>query len=371
MPYTSAEVRGHFAADAHSRSTVWGVALAALSLGLWAATLAGIVLVPYWSVKLLLAVVNGLLIATAFVVGHDGGHGSLTPSRRLNRFLGRACLLPALHPFASWCHTHNALHHGFTNIKGKDPGFPPLTLEEYRALPAWQRWLERRYRTWYGLGLFYFVEMWLRWEMFPNRENSPRDVAGFRFDRLCVIAFAAAWAGGLAWAGLATDQSWWGLVLVGFVLPWALFNYFFGFTIFQHHTHPRIPWFRPEDGPTYFRTQVKSCPHIMMPKSVDAVMHQIMEHTAHHADAAVPLYRLPAAQKRIERAFRKEVVRILWTPANFMNVLRSCKLYDFAQHRWTDYNGVPTTPSLLPANAALSPEGAAVDSQGRQPLVGV
>jgi len=46
-------------------------------------------------------------------------------------------------------------------------------------------------------------------------------------------------------------------------------------------------------------------------------MRHIMEHTAHHADPGVPLYHLPDAQKQLERVYRREMVRVIWSPAMF------------------------------------------------------
>src|SRR5438045_2316554 len=146
-PPTPAAVRAQLPGDAHHKSTLFGVTLFAVPFALWAATLVGIVVVPQWWAKLLLGLANGSFIGITFVVGHDAGHGSLTPRRWLNRLIGRVALLPSLHPYSSWTHTHNGLHHGFTNIKEKDPGFPPLSPEQYRQLPLWRRVATHGYRT--------------------------------------------------------------------------------------------------------------------------------------------------------------------------------------------------------------------------------
>lgn len=344
---TPAVVRSHLPGDAHSRSTAIGVTLFVIPFTLWIATLGCIVLVDPWWAKALLGVVNGMFIGIVFVVGHDAAHGSLTPSRWLNRLIGRLALFPSLHPYTSWTHTHNGLHHGFTNIKEKDPGFPPLSLAEYQALPAWRRFAERCYRTAWGLGPYYFAEMWLKWEILPSKSRSPRNSRMFQFDRLLVLVFAGAWVGSLIAAAIWRDESVWLLLLTGFAIPTIVWNYIISFVIYQHHTHPRIPWFRADDGPPYFRTQVQSTAHVMLPRAVDALFHQIMEHTAHHADPGVPLYRLPAAQRALEKSFRRDIVRILWTPAQFMKIFRVCRLYDYDGHRWLNYDGTPLTTSLF------------------------
>ena len=80
-----------------------------------------------------------------------------------------------------------------------------------------------------------------------------------------------------------------------------------------------------------------------------------MEHTAHHAEPFVPLYRLAEAQKSLERAYRRDIVRVLWTPASFLRTLRVCRLYDYGCHRWIDYDGTPLSEPLLAPSDVSEP----------------
>src|SRR5690348_2524314 len=67
----------------------------------------------------------GVGIAMLFVVGHDACHGSFTPSRRLNWWIGRLAFLPSLTPFIGWEIGHNQTHHVYTNLKGRDYVWAP------------------------------------------------------------------------------------------------------------------------------------------------------------------------------------------------------------------------------------------------------
>ena len=137
-------------------------------------------------------------------------------------------------------------------------------------------------------------------------------------------------------------------VLLGFVLPYALWNWFIAFMIFQQHTHPRIPWYSELDkpSPTFYEQQVQATPHVYFPGWLRFTMRHIMEHTAHHADPSVPLYQLPEAQRQVAKAYRKDMVRVIWTLAMFRKTMATCKLYDYREHRWIDYDGQPLTASL-------------------------
>lgn len=316
---------------------------------LWVGTFVGILFLPWWA-KIPFGLLNGILIGVMFIVGHDACHGILTPHRWLNRLLGRLCLLPSLHPYTAWVHNHNGLHHAFTNWKERDPGFPPLSVDEYQKLTGVRRWLYRQKRTWYGLGLLYFLDMWVKWEMFPTRERAPRNPKAYFWDRLLVSAFAVLWAGGLVLAGWGNWLETLLLVLCGLVLPQMMWNWLIGFIILQQHTHPRVAWYSSElagRGPTYFQMQVRATPHLTFPPAFRWIMRHVMEHTAHHADPGVPLYHLPDAQQVLDKKYRTDIVRVMWGPREFLHTMRTCKVYDYAAHRWCDFDGKPLTPRLL------------------------
>ncbi|CAN5424348.1 fatty acid desaturase [soil metagenome] len=354
----SAAVRNQVDDKHRVKSLRPGMLAFGIAAGVWLITLALVCVLPWWTwwAKLLFAFINGSAISALFLAGHDAGHGSLLPKRWMNRFVGRLSLLPSLHPFTAWCHNHNALHHGFTNIKEKDPGFPPLSIEEYRNKSRLGRWFYRRCRdNFLGLGMMYFTGMWMKWEMFPNSARTPRNRRQFQIDRLCVVAFLIAWIGvcfGSAFVFEAAGDEWIGVavnLLTGLVLPYAVWNIEIGFIIFQQHTHPRVPWYSELDkpNPTYFQAQVKATPHIWFAGPFRFLMRNIMEHTAHHADSGIPHYHLTEAQHQIERQYKKEMVRVIWSRKVLKATLQTCRLYDYETHRWCDYDGTPLTESLI------------------------
>ncbi len=341
------QIRSQIDEESRIKAILPGLATIVVPLIIWIATFIGIIFLPWWA-KIILGVVNGLTIAVMFLSGHDAAHGSLFPKRWMNRLAGSMSLLPALHPYSAWVHTHNGLHHGFTNIKEKDPGFPPLNHEEYKKLSFLGRLSYRVGRTWYGMAWLYFKDMWIKWEFFPDVKRAPKNPKAFLRDRIKVTLFALSWIGGLAWASVETEQNLWLLLGCGFFLPQFVWNWFIGFIIFQQHTHPRVAWYSELDSPSpvFFQLQLHATPHIIFPFIARFIMRNIMEHTAHHVDPSVPLYCLSEAQKALEHSYRREIVRILWSPLSFLKVLRTCKIYDYASHRWLDYDGNPMTESL-------------------------
>ena len=103
--------------------------------------------------------------------------------------------------------------------------------------------------------------------------------------------------------------------------------------------------------------------HIELPRPVELVLHNIMEHTAHHADPRVPLYNLEQAQKNLEAAYGDNIVVVPFTLGGLFKTLRTCRLFDYENHRWLDWDGTPTTRPLLepkPQTAApVAPSAAA------------
>ena len=77
----------------------------------------------------------GFLVRT-FVVFHDCAHGSLLPSKRANRYVGRCLGLFVLSPFQRWRHDH-AIHHATSgDLERRGVGdIITLTVGEYRARP--------------------------------------------------------------------------------------------------------------------------------------------------------------------------------------------------------------------------------------------
>src|SRR5690606_5021288 len=90
-----------------------------------------------------------------------------------------------------WIHSHNGMHHGWTNLKGKDPVYAPLDKAEFDRLPKWRQWLERVYRSEPGIALLYLVEVWWKQEIAPNAARLPRGkaVQTYYKDRVLVFAF--------------------------------------------------------------------------------------------------------------------------------------------------------------------------------------
>jgi len=325
------------------RNTVHAMLLVLADVVLFVAAMAATVLALNPFVQLVCGLATGLVISRLFILGHDACHQSFTRHRWLNRLIGRMVFLPSLTAYSLWEVGHNVVHHGYTNLKGFDFVWQPRSLAEYRALPAWRRMLERVYRSGWAPWLYYLVEIWWRRMMFPRRDAMPARRAIFTWDCLLVSAFALAWIVGLVAFANATGASAWWLVTVAFAVPFLLWNGMIGFVVYVHHTHPQVAWY--EDKASWAASQpfVSTTVHLTFSSAMGSVLHHIMEHTAHHVDMGVPLYRLKAAQALLEQRLPGFIVVQPFSWRWYRDTARRCKLYDFRARCWSDYSGRPST----------------------------
>ena len=343
-----------FAADARSalepfvrRSTLLAWTLFLANLGVYAAAVMGAVALPWWPARLAAAVLAGSAISALFVIGHDAAHGAFTDSRRLNRLIGRIAFLPALHNYSLWQVQHNRLHHRLTNLKSFN-SWSPLTKAEYDRLPAWRRAVERLYRGPLGFAPYYLAERWWRDKFFPRRGRLRRVRAVFWLDFVLLIAYLAAFLGLLALAGsLLTQTSAAAALLWGFVVPFGVWNALMGATTYMQHTHLRLPWF---EAMSEWRRlgQEELTVQVQVPRWYGLISHDVMDHPAHHVHPKIPLYRLHAAQLRLNRLLGSRAVIQPFTPGYLLKTLTRCKLYDYREHRWLDFAGRPTSSCTLP-----------------------
>jgi acyl-lipid omega-6 desaturase (Delta-12 desaturase) len=241
-----AQIRAALPEGCRSRSTLKGIAIAATTFAAWVILSVCLARTPYWWAKLPLGLAVGFTAGSCFVIGHDACHGALTAYVWLNKIIGRIVFFPSLHPYTSWEYTHNGLHHGWLNIRGRDVVYTPFTEKEYHALPRWRQTAEQCFRSPFGLGAFYFFTVWLKHEFFPRGEHMPpgRRRKIFEWDRGLVAVFFTAWCLGLAvlarhWStGVAST------LFYGIPVSLAMFHFMMGIVTFMHHnqSYNRKSW---------------------------------------------------------------------------------------------------------------------------------
>lgn len=320
------------------RSTLRAITMLIVDYAWFSAFIAATVWFQAWWVKALFGLAAGFVIGRLFIIGHDACHQSLTEHRTLNKWLGRIAFLPSITPYSLWDVGHNVIHHGFTNLKGKDFVWAPLTLEEFNQLSWLDRALYRAYRSGWAPGLYYMIEIWWKREFFPNRQYMQVQRPVFTYDSLLVSVFGLTWAAVVIAAAIQTQQSVLLVLFMGCLLPFMVWNTMIGFVVYVHHTHKQIKWF--DDKMAWLESQpfVTGTVHLTFPFRIGNLMHHIMEHTAHHLDMGIPLYRLKEAQSKLEHMLPERIVIQPFSWRWYRETNRLCKLYDFQQGCWTAFS---------------------------------
>ena len=293
-------------------------------------------------IKLVAGAVMGLQIARLFIIGHDACHQSFFSNRDWNRRVGWLVFLPSLTTYSLWEAGHNLGHHVFTNLHGRDYVWTPFSKDEFDALPRWRRTLERFYRSGFGHWAYYLIELWWKKLFFPNEREMPGRRPVHRRDSAIVALFAASWLATLVCLALWTGQSIALLLGVGFVWPLLVWCAFMGTTIYFHHTHPDLRWYRDPVAWEADRDGISTTVHVTFPGKLGWLLNNIMTHPAHHLDVRIPLYNIEAAQRTLSAAG----AGVLEQPFSWRYVLdtaRRCKLYDYETQRWMDFEGRHTS----------------------------
>ncbi len=289
------------------------------------------------------SLVAGVAIARLFILGHDACHGSAYRSPVLNALAGRLLFLPSLTPFSLWHVGHNVAHHGFNNVRGRDYVWAPISLEDYRALSRVRRFVYRLYRSGFFPGLYYGIELWWKRLFWPSRRHVGAVRRIFVMDSLCVSGFVVLWITFLVLGSNPTVGSATWAVMLGFVVPWATWLTIVGFVVYVQHTHPEVAWHRERSSWAASHGYIADVVSVSLPFSFDRVLHNIMEHAAHHADPRIPSGNLRCAQQRLEQMHPCLCKRSRLTLRLYLGIAAACKLYDFDQCTWIDFQGRRTS----------------------------
>jgi acyl-lipid omega-6 desaturase (Delta-12 desaturase) len=228
----------------------------------------------------------GFLVRT-FVVFHDCAHGSLLPSKRANRLVGRCAGLLVLSPFERWRHDH-AVHHATSgDLERRGVGdIITLTVAEYEARPWRGRLGYRLTRSpfvMFGVGPIVAMMIGPR---IATRAQRPRL-------RHSVLATDAALTG--VAAGLCLLIGWKALLLVWG--PPAMLAGSIGIWLFYvQHQFEDAYWQEPAEW-SYVDAALRGSSYLRLPAILQFFTGNIGLHHVHHLNARIPNYNLERAHR--------------------------------------------------------------------------
>jgi len=288
----------------------------------------------------------GFLVRT-FVVFHDCAHGSLLPSKRANRYVGRFLGLFVLSPFERWRHDH-AVHHATSgDLERRGVGdIVTLTVAEYEA----RRWSGRlAYRlirspvVMFGIGPIIAMIIGPRIATRSQRPRMRHSV--FATDVVLVVVVA-----GLCW-------------LIGwerFLIVWAPAAMLAGsvgiWLFYVQHQFEDAYWQSAADW-SYSEAALRGSSYLRLPRVLQFFTGNIGLHHVHHLNARIPNYNLQRAHD--ENAIFHQVPTLsLWDGLRAVRLKlwdgEHGKLVTFAQARPDQHRGA-TSPGSTPAGVASRP----------------
>jgi omega-6 fatty acid desaturase (delta-12 desaturase) len=323
-----------------------GVGIFLADFTLFWGSIAGVLFFPWLALKILASVVAGLKMANLATLAHDGAHNSLTASRRLNWWISVLAFMPCLFNYRLWVYDHHVLHHPHTNGQHAD-SYQPLSKAQYDALgfyrQAWYRFT--RSANPLAFGAYYIVQRWSRVKLVP-RSFLPTAYRRSAWKHAAFLGiYALALDTGLLMAPRYAPVSATAAVVLGFVLPFFIFQSLMAASLYINHTHPDIPWFNTASGLHKKMHAEFMTAHLRFPKWFAALIHNFFEHPAHHAYPAIPCYRLWDAQKKMNQMLGARATVVDFSLSAVADIINKCKLYDYDRHCWLDFDGKPTTPT--------------------------
>lgn len=242
----------------------------------------------------------GFLVRT-FAVFHDCAHGSLLPSKRANRYVGRVMGLFVLSPFERWRHDH-AVHHATSgDLERRGVGdVITLTVGEYQARDRRGRVAYRLMRNpivMFGIGPVIAMMVGPRIPTRSQRQRMRRSVLST--DLALVVA-----VGLLCWL-----MGWQTFLLIW--APSAMLAGAIGIWLFYVQHQFEGAYWKSSGEWEYAEAALRGSSYLRLPKIGHFFTGNIGFHHVHHLNARIPNYNLKRAHEATP-IFREVPTLSLW-----------------------------------------------------------
>jgi omega-6 fatty acid desaturase (delta-12 desaturase) len=278
---------------------------------------------PWWPVRLLASVIEGLTIVRAFILAHDFQHGAILRKSRLGSAIFSVYGVLVLTPPRAWRQTHNYHHAHTAKVVGAQIGsFPVLTVEMWRRSPRNKRlayaFARHPLNIVFGYVTIFFLGMCVSSFLRNPREN---------WDSAVAAALHVALVVGLTWLfGPA-------VAVFALVLPLAIACAVGAYLFYAQHNFPAIN-IQPRQTWAFARAALESSSYMKMGPVMSWFTGEIALHHVHHLNAAIPFYRLREAMAAIPELQVEPQTSL--SPRDVLACLR-LKLWDPAAQRMVGY----------------------------------
>jgi len=275
-----------------------------------------------WSLWALYFHAQGVVFAGLWCLGHEAGHGTLSPYNWLNHALGFVLHTFLLIPYYAWRSSHHA-HHKATMSMERDENFVPRTRTDY-GLPAEKEAKVGDYHEIfeetpiYTLGRMIFMQaLGMQYYLLNNAMGSPMYPPGSNHfspssplfkshERNGIIASNVGLAIMATLLTIFTKQV--GLANFGllYFVPYLLANHWIVMLTYLHHSDPTIPHYRGKQW-SFLRGALATVDRPLLGWAGRFYLHNVShDHIAHHINSSIPFYNQPYVTEAIKKVIGED-----------------------------------------------------------------
>jgi omega-6 fatty acid desaturase (delta-12 desaturase) len=296
------------------------------TFGVFAALTTGIVLAPWWWLRLPLAIVTGLVVVRMFILYHDYMHLAILRDSTLAKWIMYAYGVYVLTPPTVWRQTHN-YHHGHTaKIVGSHVGsYLMVTTEMWAQMTPMQQRVYKAYRHPLTVAFAYFTVFGVGMCVQPFLRNPKKNWDSLLSLIVNVVASIALWYV----AGFD-------VFFYAYFLPLFVATGVGAYLFYAQHDFPEIN-VQPRESWEYTRAALESSSFMELSPLMHWFTGNIGYHHVHHLNPGIPFYRLPEAMAAIP-----ELREPLGKTSLSLRDIRRCfaaKLWDPRQGKMVGYPG--------------------------------
>ncbi|MBL8915375.1 MAG: fatty acid desaturase [Archangium sp.] len=258
------------------------------SLAILAGLTAGAIFSPWWPLRLVFALIEGLTIVRVFCLFHDFQHGAILRQSKFAEFIYFVFGTSILVPPSVWRETHNYHHAHTAKIVGSHIGsYPVVTTAMWKDLTPVQKFGYKAVRSPLNMFLAVFTVFSIGMCIKPVVRAPTKHWGG---------ALSLVWIYGLGVAAFLTDHlDWW---IFGWLIPMWLAAMTGAYLFYAQHNFPDGHIASRQDW-TFARAATDSSSYMVMGPVMNWFTANIGFHHVHHLNAAIPFYRLPEAMQAI------------------------------------------------------------------------
>ncbi|TFK53229.1 hypothetical protein OE88DRAFT_1718176 [Heliocybe sulcata] len=267
---------------------------------------------------------QGVALAGWWCLGHEAGHGTMSPYSCVNHILGFALHTSILVPYYSWRSTHHA-HHKATGSIERDENYVPRTRTDYELPPEGVAHVMDYHDIFEETPIYTLVRIvmmqLLGWhaylsynalgsKMYPpgmgTNHFSPYSPLFKAHERWNIIISDIGLLGMSAILYYYAKQVGLADFVKFYFIPYLLANHWIVMLTFLHHSDPTIPHYRGKEW-SFLRGAVATVDRPLLGWIGRFFLHNVShDHVAHHFFSIIPFYNQPEVTERIKAVLKDQ-----------------------------------------------------------------